>query len=730
MMRMKENRDMNHIIEFVNQSKQMLIEHGECCLTAATGWGKSAATTAILKHFNEDSLVICPSHSIKDQWITGVMEMSGVYNMSLLTYQYFTRHYMELLDKFKIIIFDEAHHMGSPIWGTAIKMFRDLSTNNPYIFGLTAETFRQSDGTDIAETVFHNHIVSAHNYEEAIKDGILPPATYVYAMYDTTGIEEEFAIKDEDSDTVRDLKGRLTYTLQNRTKISTILKKHAPKGCKGIIFVDDIMSVPIGFNLALEAFPNKPIRYIHSGLPKSEVDHTLEDFRKMKSGFIIAIDMLNEGVHVDGVNTVVMLRKTWSRRIYKQQIGRALSPKSKDVTIFDFVANYVSVAEAAQHIADFGTFEGDGNGKGFDRNYSRQSIVHDYVSDILGILEDINNLYKNVKEWTNDEDQILIANYPKIGINVVKLLTDRTPVACKRRASILGLKRIDYNWTPEEDKIIIDNYPKIGREVYKLLNGRSKNSCKHRAKILGVAYIDIASWTPEEDKIIIDNYPEIGGEVYKLLPGRTKDSCYVRARELNVSFNNSKSRWTPEEDKIIIDNYPEIGGEVYKLLPGRTKGSCISRAIRLNIKYTNNQWTEEEDAILREKYPVIGKMCSKFISNKNENQCIHRARVLGLKAATKNNTVWTREEDMVLKENYPSMGNSVYQIIPGKTKDDCSSRATKLGVKSDRIWTKAEDSIIIKNYPTMGSMVVKLLKNRSISACTNRAHKLGVKRIR
>ena len=35
---MKENRYMNHIIEFVNQSKQMLIEHGECCLTAATGW--------------------------------------------------------------------------------------------------------------------------------------------------------------------------------------------------------------------------------------------------------------------------------------------------------------------------------------------------------------------------------------------------------------------------------------------------------------------------------------------------------------------------------------------------------------------------------------------------------------------------------------------------------------------------------------------------------------------
>lgn len=480
--------DMSHITEFVDQSKQMLIEYGECCLTAATGWGKSAATTVILKHFNEDALVICPSHSIKDQWIKGVMEMSGVYNMSLLTYQYFTRHYMELLNKFKIIIFDEAHHMGSPVWGAAIEDFRRLSTNNPYIFGLTAETFRQSDGEDIAETVFHNHIVSAHNYEEAIRDGILPPATYVYAMYDTAGIEEEFAVKDGDNDTIRDLKGRLMYTLQNRTKISTILKKHAPKACKGIIFVDNIMSVPIGFNLALEAFPNKPIRYIHSGLPRSEVDHTLEDFRKMKSGFIVAIDMLNEGVHVDGVNTVVMLRKTWSRRIYKQQMGRALSPKSKNVTIFDFVANYVSVAEAAQHIIDFGKFEGDGEGEGIKPNYSRQSIIHDYVTDIIAILEQINKSIDNRRTpWTPEEDEILKKNYEKMSLEEVRnLLPYRSVFSCIARINKLGLcYRSVKKWTPEEDELIINKYGKMTYEqISYYLPNRTVNAIAYRVSIL------------------------------------------------------------------------------------------------------------------------------------------------------------------------------------------------------------------------------------------------------
>ena len=629
-------RDMSHITEFVDQSKQMLIEYGECCLTAATGWGKSAATTVILKHFNEDALVICPSHSIKDQWIKGVMEMSGVYNMSLLTYQYFTRHYMELLNKFKIVIFDEAHHMGSPVWGAAIEDFRRLSTNNPYIFGLTAETFRQSDGEDIAETVFHNHIVSAHNYEEAIRDGILPPATYVYAMYDTAGIEEEFVVKDGDNDTIRDLKGRLMYTLQNRTKISTILKKHAPKACKGIIFVDNIMSVPIGFNLALEAFPNKPIRYIHSGLPRSEVDHTLEDFRKMKSGFIIAIDMLNEGVHVDGVNTVVMLRKTWSRRIYKQQMGRALSPKSKDVTIFDFVANYVSVAEAAQHIMDFGKFEGDGEGEGIKPNYSRQSIIHDYVTDIITILEQINKSIDNRRTpWTPEEDEILKKNYSSLGVEEISKLLGRTVSSCRNRAHKLGLKGEPINyWTPEEDEILKKNFEKLGRsKTSKLLTNRSAASCAKRAKSIGLCYkIKSEFWTPEEDEILKKNYGKMKNtELHLLLENRSTSACVERAAKLGLRNADMHKPWTPEEDEILKKNYEKMSlEEVHNLLPYRSVFSCIARINKLGLCYRSvKKWTPEEDELIINKY---GKMTyeqiSYYLPNRTVNAIAYRVSIL------------------------------------------------------------------------------------------------------
>ena len=51
---------------------------------------------------------------------------------------------------------------------------------------------------------------------------------------------------------------------------------------------------------------------------------------------LYSIDMLNEGVHVDDISGVILLRPTVSPIIYKQQIGRALSASAKKTpVIFD-----------------------------------------------------------------------------------------------------------------------------------------------------------------------------------------------------------------------------------------------------------------------------------------------------------------------------------------------------------------------------------------------------------
>lgn len=56
---------------------------------------------------------------------------------------------------------------------------------------------------------------------------------------------------------------------------------------------------------------------------------------------LYCIDMLNEGIHVDDIDGVILFRPTISPIIYKQQIGRALSAsKGKNPVIFDIVNNF------------------------------------------------------------------------------------------------------------------------------------------------------------------------------------------------------------------------------------------------------------------------------------------------------------------------------------------------------------------------------------------------------
>lgn len=59
---------------------------------------------------------------------------------------------------------------------------------------------------------------------------------------------------------------------------------------------------------------------------------------------LYCIDMLNEGVHVDDIDGVILLRPTVSPIIYMQQTGRGLSAGgSGSPVIFDLVDNFESL---------------------------------------------------------------------------------------------------------------------------------------------------------------------------------------------------------------------------------------------------------------------------------------------------------------------------------------------------------------------------------------------------
>ncbi|WP_443626735.1 helicase-related protein, partial [Catenibacterium sp.] len=73
-------------------------------------------------------------------------------------------------------------------------------------------------------------------------------------------------------------------------------------------------------------------------------DKAFKDFKEDNDNnhlrLLYCIDALNEGIHVDDINGVILLRPTVSPIVYKQQIGRALSASKKtNAVIFDIVLN-------------------------------------------------------------------------------------------------------------------------------------------------------------------------------------------------------------------------------------------------------------------------------------------------------------------------------------------------------------------------------------------------------
>lgn len=100
---------------------------------------------------------------------------------------------------------------------------------------------------------------------------------------------------------------------------------------------------------------NPEIQYLVTGQNKSESILAINNFENSDSEhlkLLFAIDKLNEGVHLDGINGEIMLRKIGegSRILYLQQLGRvifSLDPENpiseKDLPIvFDVYNNYIA----------------------------------------------------------------------------------------------------------------------------------------------------------------------------------------------------------------------------------------------------------------------------------------------------------------------------------------------------------------------------------------------------
>lgn len=571
---------LEHNINVYNELTQTLSEQNCCCVVMGTGCGKTYVATEYLDENNYKALVVSPRRSICESWEKHTPRVETI------TYQKLARIYKEIdFSVYDVVICDEVHHIGAPTWGAPIKYLIDNKIVK--VIGLTESSVRYTDGgKDVAEDFFYGNIALGENVPSAIEKKILNPVTYVGAMFNSDGLKKTLRGKIQSR-----LYAKLNLALNKTPTVEEILKKHMPAGKrKGIIFASTIEDIKSAMEFVKSVYPNTTIKFVHSKQSQSYNDEAFDWFKQTDEGYICSVDMISEGVHIKGVNTLIMLRRTESVNLFNQQLGRCLSANSEEPAIlFDLVNNKYSIRIINDKLkirtnSIFSTAK-------LNIAPSEQLIVNDYTKDIVDVLQEIKLSLET--RWTEKEDDLLKKFYEgSFGdINLTKFvekyLTSRTVYAARYRANYLKLTNY-LKYSDEEIEIIKKYYPTEGTKCSKMLNNRSVSSIHIMAKKLGIKFIN--PLTDEEIEIIKKHYEKEGKDITKRI-NKPLASIQYKANELGLYSQAYRASWTEEEDNLIKENYYILGAKkLQKLLPKkRTQKSIIARAQKLNIRKRRNK---------------------------------------------------------------------------------------------------------------------------------------------
>ena len=308
-------------------------------------------------------------------------------NLQFATYQsLITKAGKETLKKqYDFMIFDELHRTGAEKWEKALNKLLENQPEKTKVLGITATPTRDADSRNMADEIAeklgytyeerqeNKHIAAKIELKEAIQLGMVVNPKVVSCEYNllTDGSMENLAeqINEIEDENERKKKleqyDRLRKNLEKAKGIPEILQENLKEGGKYIVFIpvggneegkDSIDKVKEWEKQISEYLKNsgiEPEYYSMLGAySDKENERQLEGFESEKSDktkFMIVMNKLNEGVHVDGVNGILWFRPLDenSKILYKQQIGRVITsidpnnpPKDEDrPVVMDFANN-------------------------------------------------------------------------------------------------------------------------------------------------------------------------------------------------------------------------------------------------------------------------------------------------------------------------------------------------------------------------------------------------------
>ena len=461
-----------HNLTAYESAVEMLTETGKAAIIHPTGTGKSFIAFKLCED-NADKCILwlSPSEYIFKTQIENLKAVSNGYTPNnIVFYTYAKLMYMGESEisaiKPDYIILDEFHRCGAEMWGKGVQAVLNTYPTVP-VLGLSATNIRYLDNQrDMADELFDGNVASEMTLGEAIVRGILKPPKYVLSVFQYQKDLDKYAyrVKHAKNKAVRDegekVLEALRRALEKADGLPKIFNKHMPnKNGKYIVFcanvehMDEMVSHAQEWFGGIDSAPH--IYKAYSDDP--ETSKAFANFKKDDSEhlkLLFCIDMLNEGVHVEDISGVILLRPTVSPIIYKQQIGRALSAsKTTNAVIFDVVMNIdnlYSIGTIQDEMQVVMTYYRE---RGLENEIVNSSFkVVDEVRDCIELFEKLNDtlvaswdyMFAEAKKYYEKFGNLEVPKRYKTeqGYSLGAWLMTQRKVRCGESFGILGQDRI------------------------------------------------------------------------------------------------------------------------------------------------------------------------------------------------------------------------------------------------------------------------------------------------
>lgn len=347
------------------EARELLKFSNRLTIPNATGTGKSYITTQFLfDYIDKKKLILAPNTEILEE-IKKISPWSKN-NSVFMTYSKLnsmnSRGRLEGL-KFDLIVIDELHRAGALKWKAAIEY---ILINNPstIVIGLSATPTRFLDGNrDMIDELTNGVHTTGISLTDAISREILPNPIYVTSLYNLNEevnknlkLLSESNLVDSDNIEMRKKLLKVKEDWDNSKSMVNLIKKYGPKNEKGLKFIvfcenknhlKEMYSEVIGWISEAYGVSNRIKPYtIMSGQSGNKTELREFDMNEHKViKILFCINKLNEGLHLNSISSVMLLRNSNSPNLILQQIGRAFDSNVKSFrpVIFDLVNNIENV---------------------------------------------------------------------------------------------------------------------------------------------------------------------------------------------------------------------------------------------------------------------------------------------------------------------------------------------------------------------------------------------------